>query len=368
MFVNPHKTRVLPSCNGISILPTLTTHDPPLAQSLSTSIASFTTTPHPTNKTAPDIPVELTSGFRLLGQPVGSATFASNFFDCHIADIRRNITSLLDNISDQQTRLRLFSQCIIQKLPHLLSADILFHLPTDHPDPPWKEWNGPLTSNINSVIKWFFSSLLTTLDFPEYATLLSQLGLCAGGLGPLCPRTQTALDFVITMASTCQNALQGFRNHKDLSNFFMHLTLSTLFDVFINTTSNILKRFQCLLPHIADIACAPSTPLSDRINHFLMLVSPKNTRSRLKLHINDYLSHSLYDEVFSNAPDHFHLLPSLLSSQTSYPLIGLCCSNPHNCLLNWQINTSIKHKLHLPSIPDYQPTNLCMWHGGQYFW
>ena len=27
-------------------------------------------------QTAPDIPVELTTGFRLLGQPVGSATFA----------------------------------------------------------------------------------------------------------------------------------------------------------------------------------------------------------------------------------------------------------------------------------------------------
>jgi hypothetical protein len=134
-FVNPHKTRVLISCNGTSILPTLTTHDPPLAHSLSTSIASFSTTPHPTNKTAPDIPVELTSaGLRLLGQPAGSATFASDFFDRHIADVRRNITSLLENISNQQTCLQLFSQCIMQKLPHLLSADVLFHLPTDHPD------------------------------------------------------------------------------------------------------------------------------------------------------------------------------------------------------------------------------------------
>jgi hypothetical protein len=268
-FVNPHKTRVLTSCNWTSILPTLTTHNPPLAHSLLISIASFSTTSHLTNKTAPDIPVELTSGFRLLGQPVGSATFASNFFDRHIADIRRNI-----NISNQQTHLRLFSQCIIQKLPHLLSADVLFHLPTDHPDPPWKKWNSPLTSNIDSVIKWFFSSLLTTPDFPEYATLLSQLGLRAGGLGLLCPCTRAAPDFVITMASTHQNALQGFCIHKDLPNFFMHPTLGAIFDVSIITTSNILKRFQCLLPHIADIACAPSTPPSDRINHFLVLIFP----------------------------------------------------------------------------------------------
>ncbi len=30
--------------------------------------------------------------FRLLGQPVGSATFASNFFACRIEDIKKNIT------------------------------------------------------------------------------------------------------------------------------------------------------------------------------------------------------------------------------------------------------------------------------------
>ena len=174
-FVNPHKTRVLTSCNGTFILPTLSTHNPPLTHSLSTSSASFSTTPYLTNKTAPDI--ELTTGFRLLGQPVGSATFSSDFFACQIDDVKKNITSLLDNITDQQTRLRLFSQCIIQKLPHpLLSADILFHLPTDDPNPPWEEWNGPLTSNIGSLIKSFSAhssppqiSPQTYLSTPSYS-------------------------------------------------------------------------------------------------------------------------------------------------------------------------------------------------------
>ena len=243
-FVNSHKTRILTSCNGTSILPALTTHDPQLALSISNSIASFSTTPHPTDKAAPDIPVELTTGFRLLGQPVGSATFATEFFGRRIDDVKKNITSLLDNITDQQTRLRLFSQCIIQKLPHLLSADVLYHLPTDNPNPPWEEWNGPLTSNIESTIKAFFTSLLTTADItpdiPEYAILISQLGLRAGGLGILCPRTRAAPDFVITMASARRNALHGFRIHKDLPNFPVHQTIGALFDISTNTNSKIL--------------------------------------------------------------------------------------------------------------------------------
>jgi hypothetical protein len=130
-----------------------------LATSLSTSIATFSTTPHPTNKTAPVIPIELTTGFRLLGHHVGSANFASEFVDCHVAIGKKNITSLLDNLSYQQTRLYLFSQCIIQKLPHLLSSDVLFHLPTKHPDPPWEDWNSPLASYIDSIIKTFFATL-----------------------------------------------------------------------------------------------------------------------------------------------------------------------------------------------------------------
>jgi len=95
----------------------LTTHNPPLVCSISNSILSFSTTPHPTDKTAPDIPVELTTGFRLLGQPVGSTTFASDFFDRRIDDVKKYITSLLHNITDQQTCLRLFSQCIIKITP-----------------------------------------------------------------------------------------------------------------------------------------------------------------------------------------------------------------------------------------------------------
>ncbi len=89
-----------------------------------------------------------------------------------------------------------------------------------------------------------------------------------------------------------------------------------LFDVSTNATSKILQRFHCILPHIAEVACTPSIPPTDRINHFLTLVSPKCALSRIKLHLNDYITHSLYNEVFTNAPDQFHLLPSLLSPQT----------------------------------------------------
>jgi hypothetical protein len=78
-FVNTSKTRFLTSCNGTSSLPLTSASNPKLGLSIANTIATFSTTPHPTDTTKPAIPVELTHGFRLLRHPVGSATFANKF-------------------------------------------------------------------------------------------------------------------------------------------------------------------------------------------------------------------------------------------------------------------------------------------------
>jgi hypothetical protein len=79
-FVNMTKTRILTSCNSMSPLPLISASNPKLGLSIANKIATFLTTPHPTDITAPAIPVELTHGFRLLGHPSSSATFAKEFF------------------------------------------------------------------------------------------------------------------------------------------------------------------------------------------------------------------------------------------------------------------------------------------------
>jgi hypothetical protein len=115
----------------------------------------------------------------------------------------------LTSISDEKTKLRLFSQCIIQKKTHILSSDILYHLPTDNPDPPREEWNGPLTNATDSTIKSFLIDLLQLTKTPDYAILISQIDLSKGGLGLLCPRTCAAPNFVLSMITAFQNATQG---------------------------------------------------------------------------------------------------------------------------------------------------------------
>jgi hypothetical protein len=109
-FVNSSKIRILTSCNGTSTLPLLHNTNPTLAKSISGTIAEFSTQPHPTNKSDPALPVELTTGFRLLGQPVGSPTFAKEFFSSRVSAIKNCLSALSTSITNEQTKLRLFSQ------------------------------------------------------------------------------------------------------------------------------------------------------------------------------------------------------------------------------------------------------------------
>jgi hypothetical protein len=172
-FVNTTEIRILTYCNDTSPPPLISAYNPKLGLSIANTIATFLTTPHPTDTTAPAIPVELTHGFCLLGHPLGSATFANKFFTKCISVVKKCIISLNNSISDQQTKLCLFSHCIIQKIPPLLSSDVLYHLPTNNPDPPWEEWNGPLTNATDKILQPFLQTLLNVQHLPNYDTLIS---------------------------------------------------------------------------------------------------------------------------------------------------------------------------------------------------
>ncbi len=120
-FVNTSKTRILTSCNGSSPLPSINYHNARLGESISSTIRQFSNAPHPDTPHT-TIPIKLVDRFRLLGHPVGSAKFAADFFMKCTTIVRNCITSLSNSISDQHTKLRLFSMCLIQKIPHLLSS------------------------------------------------------------------------------------------------------------------------------------------------------------------------------------------------------------------------------------------------------
>ena len=62
---------------------------------------------------------------------MGSAEFAEEFFIKQIEIVRTNVRSLETNVPDLHTRLCMFIQCIIQKIPYLLGVDIMHRLLLD---------------------------------------------------------------------------------------------------------------------------------------------------------------------------------------------------------------------------------------------
>jgi len=170
---NIYKNRILTSTNGASILEGLADVNPSLAAEISNTIDEFSVRKD-TIDPAITHSVELTTGFRLLGTPVGSPAFALEFFNEQLAEVKANVAALNDGITDLQTRLRIFTQCTIQKLPHLLDANIMHNLQDDFFDENthWWNWNGPLTEQLDAIICSFFTNLLGRKAIPTHALLI----------------------------------------------------------------------------------------------------------------------------------------------------------------------------------------------------
>jgi hypothetical protein len=126
-FINPLKTRILTSCDGRSILPQLHKDNPNLALQIKKTTSTYSITYNKiTNK---PLPVKLVDGFRLLGTPIGTHSFAHEYYNKQISEVTTALNNLTKNITDIHTHLKLFTTCTIQKLPQLLDSDIMHNLP-----------------------------------------------------------------------------------------------------------------------------------------------------------------------------------------------------------------------------------------------
>jgi hypothetical protein len=98
------KTRILTSTSGHSPLPDLHELNATLATSISDAISKYSTKSN-IDILGPPLPAEITTGFRLLGSPVGSSAFAREYFNTQLMEIQSCITTMSTAITDRQTKL-----------------------------------------------------------------------------------------------------------------------------------------------------------------------------------------------------------------------------------------------------------------------
>ena len=202
--------------------------NPSLALKIEWTVATYyiAKTDGPNNDATP---INLTSRFRLLVTPVGSTEFTEEFFMRQVAKVCHNTTSLGTSVPNLHTRLQIFVQCTIQKLPHLLGANIMHRLPLDWDACHWQEWSGPLTVAINEIIHNFLDKLIGRESLPEYALLVYQLSVGMGRICILYPSHREDPDFVFIMAAAIYYAGQGICFNKDLKPFHFHPLFLTYF-------------------------------------------------------------------------------------------------------------------------------------------
>lgn len=349
-FINPNKSRILTSCDNTSIIPQLQLTNPSLATTITDAINTYSHITHPDNTIEG---IELTSGFRLLGTPVSSPTFATEFYNEQLSTAF-HLSDMNDQISDLQTRLQLFSTCIIQKFPHLLSSEVMHHLPLDFNPHLWPTYTSSLGLGIHTIIDTFLQDLLSIDTLPDYAKYICHIPVNNGGLGLLFPRHRATTDYVITMTSAIRRATDGFRPNKDVNPTKLHPSITNLFHLATNPNSSCLLRYHLLLPSIAQIACPDRCPPNERLLHFQTKLSPKSMRSYVKKYCANILTALTYETTVTDAPEHSHVLPSILSPHTSYPLISMSRNTPANRLPNWSFRLALQRKLRLPI---YDTTN-----------
>ena len=357
-IVNPQKTRILTSCSGESILNRL---PPTTATILRRTIAKYSIEIHDDKSSTP---MELTTGFRLLGTPVGSTDFAHQFYTEQLEVVRKGLTSMTEAITDTQTRLKLFSTCIIQKLPHLLDSEIMHYYPTNDPAyfENWYNWTGDLTSEINSITTSFLQlllNLLTEEPLPHISKLICHLNINKGGLGILNPSLRAAPDFVLNMMICKRRSIRGFNINNDIQPITLHQTITNLYDLTQNTSSKCLQIYNGLVTHIGPLCCPPTIPNDEQLPTFETRISLKSARDRLKSFTGKIISQQIYTDMYNTDKQLLLLLPSILSPQTSYPLVGMCRSNPNHRLPNWMTTLALKRKLRLPIFDNNPPTCKC---------
>ena len=220
----------------------------------------------------------------------------------------------------------MFLQCVLQRTPHLLGADVMHNMPVNAAEfnhEQWQEWDGPLTREVDACKRDFLGELVGQSSIPNHTLRIVQVGVGQGGLGMLAPGARAAADFVLRMTRSARYAREGIRIHRDLRPARLHRSVSNLFDPRYNSGSRTLQRYHKLLPHLAQVACSPSCPPGERLDHFSQKVSVHSARGRISAHCSRGNVAALYATMLRDAPEHVHHLPSILVPQTLHPLITM---------------------------------------------
>jgi hypothetical protein len=295
------------------------------------------------------LPVEITDGMRIFGQQLGSRTYALSFFAARLEENLFGRLQAFNTVTDHHTALRLFTQCTLHKLPHLLGSEVLYCFAESSYNS-WNEWIGPLSVGIDRMVEASLAKLTQKSSLEANSLLISYLSIAQGGLGLMDAYSRAIPDLVITMSQSIRYVREGFSFSHSTMPYLLPTSLSALFNTTSNPTSIFMTTFNSLLPEVCVIA-PPPPACPDPIDYFLKHGSLKSARDRIRIAASTLCRTALYS---IERPDLRAVLSEFLIASSSYPIIGMSRSIPsHRCPNNlFIINLEMKLYLEL-----FRPSN-----------
>jgi hypothetical protein len=203
--MNTEKTRIMTTSSGISILPRLQAASFETGQSLERAILKFSTKFDENNQR---VPVEITTGLRVLGVPLGSQEYNQTFINRQFFKATEESTRILDGLNDLQTMLRLFKTCTLHKMTHLFASDVL-NTTTESLPTKWWLYDSEMTTNFQTMTTEFLSNLMGRNDLPTISELICTIAVKNGGLGLQHPRSNAIPAFILTTKRCISYATTG---------------------------------------------------------------------------------------------------------------------------------------------------------------
>eukprot|EP00957_Ditylum_brightwellii_P083907 6376741-Ditylum_brightwellii.AAC.1 len=68
---------------------------------------------------------EVTDGVTIMGLPIGSNKYCQSAFNNFVTKFEDNTTTLLETMSDPQTTLQLYTECLLQRAPFRTATDVM---------------------------------------------------------------------------------------------------------------------------------------------------------------------------------------------------------------------------------------------------
>jgi hypothetical protein len=155
--LNFSKTKLLTTTTSISVHQGTT----PRCKTLQTVLHYITS--HAPQDLQTTLNPEITTGTRLLGQPIGAKTFCADYLHKAACKYTNNLHQVQAQLSDHHSKFLLFRACSQPSITHLLSADFFLNAPfVPPPDLQLHTWSSPFISIIQEANKNFLAHLADT--------------------------------------------------------------------------------------------------------------------------------------------------------------------------------------------------------------